>query len=276
MKKYYINYSDDNFKTQQEFALKMAKKKGCFDYTQGFGPSDIDVIFLENNKNILKQPRGGGYWLWKPYIINKMLNTLKEDDYLFYSDSGAFFLKSVDILILELEKYNQDIMCFETIHIESHWTKKELFLAMGCDTDFYRNSNLIKAGFQLIKKTPFSVSFYAELLEYSCNELNITDMLTIKQNHDFIEHRHDQSILSLLYKKHKLRPFKDATQWADDKTNKFPEEYKDVLFGNGKARPVLDYLAYRFSIIGYLKKILKVLGIYSLVRSTYKKIAKSL
>ena len=33
--------------------------------------------------------RGGGYWIWKPYIISKMLEQINENDILVYIDAGC-------------------------------------------------------------------------------------------------------------------------------------------------------------------------------------------
>ena len=225
MKKYYINFADSLFKKTQEFALKKAAKKGNFDFVKGYSPDDIEKEFYNQNKAVLNQKRGKGFWLWKPYFILKKLEEMDNGDYLFYSDSGIFFVKSVDILIEEIEKSEQDVMGFELPLIESQWTKEELFKSMDCDQKHFRESNQIIGGFQLIKKSVFSVNFYNEFLKYACNELNITDKYNQKilQNDDFIDHRHDQSIFSLLYKKYKLKPYKDPTQFG-----KYPVCYADI------------------------------------------------
>lgn len=276
-KKYYINYSDEIFKRKQKFALIMAKIRGGFHKTIGYNRDDIDKDFYEINRNILDQKKGGGYWLWKPYFIYKTLNILDEGDYLFYSDSGAFFLKSVDKLITELDKYNQDIMGFELPLIESQWTKRELFTNMNCDIDSFRMSNQILASFILIKKTEVSMRFCKEYLNYASNALNVTDQYNsnVKQFNDFIDHRHDQSIFSLLYKKYSLKTFKDPTQYGEyprgyagciefdaeegklsvlDNNRKFryfnySEKYKLILFHNRNRNPVVSFIKFKIKII---------------------------
>ena len=40
-------------------------------------------IFIENN------PRGYGYWLWKPYLIKKTMLKMKHGDVLLYLDCGC-------------------------------------------------------------------------------------------------------------------------------------------------------------------------------------------
>lgn len=259
--KYYINYSDENFLTQQKHALKMAFSHGGFDEATGYSKDDIDPTFYKKYKHILTQKRGGGYWLWKPYFINKKLHEIQEGDYLFYSDSGAFFLKNVDLLIKKLEKSNQDIMAFENPYIEKQWTKKELFINMDCNTEDIRESNQIRSGLILIKKSSFSISFFEEYLFYATSGENLTDKLdvNIMQNADFIEHRHDQSVLSLLYKKYKLKPFIDPTQtffpyilFNNIKNKKINIRIKHyrlkpelIIFVNRGKDPILSYMEYK-------------------------------
>lgn len=279
--KYLINYSDKNFEKKRNFSSKVSKFRGKFDIVIKYGPEDIDENFRKQNSNILNQKRGGGYWLWKPYIILKTLEKLNENDYLFYCDSGAYFLKDVDILINELVKNKQDIMGFELPLIESQWTKKELFINMNLDEEKFYKSNQILASFMLIKKTDLSMKFFKEYLGYSCIEINITDKYTneVKQRNNFIDHRHDQSIFSLLYKKYNLKPFKDPSQFGEYPhlysglkikklkelkkhflknkremyINKYLNEYKEVVHHNRKEMPIRSLLKY--NIKKYLKLI---------------------
>jgi len=226
--KLFINYSDDKFKKQQQFALFMAKHAGGFDKVIGYNKEDIEEKFYNKYVDILLQPKGGGYWLWKPYFIAKTLEQLAAGDYLFYLDSGAFFLKNAAVLMQELDKTDQDIMGFELPLIEGQWTKKELFINMNCDAPGFAASNQILASFMLIKKTKMSTQFCQEYLAFSCDEIKLTDSPStgIQQKDDFISHRNDQSIFSLLYKKYNLHPFKDPSQFG-----KYPVGYLDGIKG---------------------------------------------
>ncbi|OGI07277.1 MAG: hypothetical protein A2Y40_05420 [Candidatus Margulisbacteria bacterium GWF2_35_9] len=261
--KYYINYADNIFKKQQKFALTMAKFFGNFDEVISYSKKDIDTDFYKTNKHILEQKRGVGYWLWKPYFVVKTIDKLKNGDYLFYCDAGAFFLKNVDILINEMEKAKQDIMGFELPLIEEQWTKKELFINLECNEEEYYSSNQILASFMLIKKNKKSSIFCKNWLEASCNVINITDEhdKNIKQKNNFIEHRHDQSIFSLLYKKNKLKSFKDPSQLG-----KHPQPYSSIkgikitlnkltLLENGRLFNVKQYAEkYKFIIFHHRSK----------------------
>lgn len=285
MKKVFLNFANNNFFKQQRFGLVTAKLFGGFDKTIGLSPNDIDEDFYSDFRNILEQKRGAGYWLWKPYIIKKILSELAYGDFLFYSDAGAIFLKNVDILIENLERQNQDIMGFELPLIEEQWTKRELFTSMMCEHQMYFYSNQILASFFLIKKSIISEKFFDEFLNYACDEINITDKfdLSVKQSDDFIEHRHDQSIFSLLYKKYNFRSFKDPSQLGNyplgyaDSTGVFKmkfnlyvcesgrklrikqyfEDYSLVLYHNKKGHPVKSLTKYLIKNILFILKLYK-------------------
>ena len=53
----------------------------------------VKTGFYQQHKSILDQPRGAGYWLWKPYYILETLKKLEENDILIYADAGLFFKK---------------------------------------------------------------------------------------------------------------------------------------------------------------------------------------
>jgi len=273
-----INFANNKFKYQQIVSSILGKINGKFDKVIRYSPQDIDDEFYRNNIRILGSQRGAGYWLWKPYLVYKTLNNLSLDDWLVYADSGTFFLKNAWSIINELIVENQSIAGFELPLIEKQWTKKELFLAMDCDKPIYTESNQIHASIQVIKNTAYSRNFYRDLLHYSQNYINITDEFNrkIAQDASFIEHRHDQSIFSLLYKMHGLKPFKDPTQYGEFpswyagcevqnlardllidlpngrlfRVNSHKQKYNNVLYQFRDQHPIRSYI----SALRYLKK----------------------
>ena len=63
-------------------------------------------------KKIFAEKKGAGYWLWKPYIINKTLGMVNDGDYILYSDSGSAFVNSIKHLVREMDRANTDVMVF--------------------------------------------------------------------------------------------------------------------------------------------------------------------
>lgn len=68
---HFITYGDDNFKNSKKRLEQEAKNVRWFDSISVFGPEDLDNEFKTKFKDVLKDSKGGGYWIWKPYIIKK-------------------------------------------------------------------------------------------------------------------------------------------------------------------------------------------------------------
>lgn len=198
MKIIFLTYSDKNYEKAKEFAVYMAKRIGNFDKIIAMSPSDLDKKFIETNKNILSNRRGAGLWLWKPYIVSKVLSSLNDNDYLFYADSGCFVIRDITKIIKNM---NEDIWCCEVPLIEKEFTKKECFTKMKCIGNRYENTPQRIATFFCIKKTPNSIRFINEWLYY-CQMPEL--ILPCENIPPLISHREDQSIFSLLTKKYNI------------------------------------------------------------------------
>lgn len=80
-----------NFYEAVNRICEQAKKTDLFDEIKGFTDNDLrnDSSFWNKHGNfIVKNPRGFGYWLWKPYLILRELNKMFEGDVLVYFDCG--------------------------------------------------------------------------------------------------------------------------------------------------------------------------------------------
>lgn len=225
MKKYHINYANGRYLKAQSICSQTAKSAG-FDEIISYSIDDIDKEFFEKNKHILMQPRGAGYWLWKPYFLNKTLENMQDGDLLVYSDSGSYYEKSVKPLVDLIQKEEKGVLSFE-LHglIENVYTKRDAFILMGLDDSEYADSSQREATYIWLIKNDFTVSLIKEFLEYAQDERIITDLPSESKNHeDFKDHRHDQSIWSLLCKKYKIPTHKLMSQWGDGMTHVFPQD----------------------------------------------------
>ena len=84
MKKLYVcNFADERYVCQQQLNTKSAYEKGKADKVLEFHEQDILELKRDFPEHF-KIARGGGLWLWKPYIILKALDMIEDSDYLFY------------------------------------------------------------------------------------------------------------------------------------------------------------------------------------------------
>lgn len=201
-----ITYANDIYLRQITLNKKSALEIGKVDQHYSYGPNDIDKEFKLKNKEILSRKRGNGYWLWKPYIINKtIIEKLNDGDYLIYTDAGMIFMNSSHLLVDFLEKNNASFWMNKVNFKERKWSKRDAFVIMGVDKPFFTDTDQYMAGIQLYKKSSYSIKFIQEWLFYCQDKRIITDdNNTLGKNNynDFIENRHDQTVLSLLIKKY--------------------------------------------------------------------------
>lgn len=204
MKKYFITYCDKKYESNRKNLVSIANN--CFDNIISYTPNDIEEEFYKKNEHILVQKRGIGYWLWKPYIINKTLNLMEENDILFYLDSGDHFEPEIARYIEERTKQH-DIILVPSTNMQKQYTKRDCFYYMDCDSKEYWDATQIEAGIIIIKKTNNSLKIMQEWLKYCQNENILTDLSNIcdlENDKHFQDHRHDQSVLSNLAVKYNI------------------------------------------------------------------------
>lgn len=225
MKKYHINFAKGRYLEAQKYCSMSAKNVG-FDNIISYTSSDIDIEFYNKNKNILNNPRGAGYWLWKPYFINKTLELMEYGDLLVYSDSGSFYKSSVQPLIDKILLDKNGVLSFELKGLfEKEYTKRDAFVIMGLDDPKYTETSQREATYIWIIKNDFTIKLIKEYLNYAQDERVITDNISENKNYDaFKDHRHDQSIWSLLCKKYDIEPHRLISQHGLHLVNDFPND----------------------------------------------------
>ena len=263
-----INYADNRYKKTQQFNTWTGKVIGNFDKVYSFGPDDIDKEFKNTNSKIFNEKRGNGLWLWKPYFIYKVLCESKEGDIIFYCDSGAFFIRKIDRLI-ESMNINENIWVSDIPLIESCFTKPECFKIMNCEDKSIKNSNQIQATFLLIRCCDESKQFVKEWLDYCMDYELLSPKGELKTStcvgDNFLVHREDQSILSLLCKKKGIIPHLDPSQRGrcqeayynvnyTFKKTQHKDKYKSIVFLH-KSPNVDILLCIKIIIKMYMNKI---------------------
>ena len=201
-----ITYGNIFFKRQLELNKKSALEVGQVDEHHSYGPKNIDKEFWNKNHEILSKPRGNGYWLWKPYIINKtMVEKLNYGDYLIYTDAAMIFMNSSRLLINFLKENNASMWFNRLTLKEKKYSKRDAFIIMGVDNPVFSETNQYMAGIQIYRKSDYTMKFIQEWLTYCQDKRIITnEKNTLGQPNypGFVENRHDQTALSLLIKKY--------------------------------------------------------------------------
>jgi hypothetical protein len=215
-----ITYATSIYLPSANTLLASGLQRG-FDMTKLYTPSDLEDHFKGRNHLILKQPRGAGLYVWKPYVVFHYLTWhAKESDIVCFIDAGLNALNPSFDLRNMLHSWTE-----HTPHVgiassypgkwsqtERKFTKKDTFLLMNVNISEHeteRGGEIYQnwGGFFVARKTDSAINFAAEWLTYSQDERIINDEPSsiLQDDPSYIENRHDQSVLSVLALKWHIR-----------------------------------------------------------------------
>jgi hypothetical protein len=222
VKCYYTSFATHNYGGALDTQKKLSNEAlthGGVDRTILYRENDIphfisrvDKLFSGVN-HVYKRFRHSRYFTWKPHVILKTFNQMSHGDYVIYHDAGRQCYNY---------KINRELRSFCDYVTEYHkglfvnfsgWrncqhTKRECFEVMECDSDYYINHNQCNASWGYFQKNAFVTKFLNDWKRYCLHEsLIITDNPHPDGNPEypeFIEHRHDQSILTNLLLKYSV------------------------------------------------------------------------
>ena len=227
MKIHFLTFGgpSDNYHDAVKRLHNQAIEFNMFSNIYAYTEKDLmeDTEFFNKNSNfIVNNPRGYGYWIWKPYLIKKTLEKMETDDILLYLDSGCELNVNGKNRMQDFIKLVQEKKIIGTSGGSSdyNYTKMDLikYLKMDTNLELLKKSHM-QACCLLMKKCDIIVNLYNEIYEIASNNYNlIDDSPSIEKNYPgFMEHRHDQSIFNLLVKKYNLINYDlDPTYWGSE------------------------------------------------------------
>jgi predicted DNA-binding transcriptional regulator AlpA len=231
-----VCYADARFHHARQRLVKSALVHGV-DQVHAFGPADIQgTEFFRCHAGMLNQQRGGGYWLWKPYLIRRVLGEARPGDLVLYVDSGAEITAPVAGLA-DVCRNAGGILIFRNHERKNrYWTKRDCYVLMECDTEACYAADQANAAFAGFIAGQDAESFVDDWLTNCTDPRVLTDAPNecgLPDLPDFIEHRHDQSVLSLLAFKKGLYLYRDPSQSGNHQKlpeARVPEEYLDLPY----------------------------------------------
>lgn len=206
---YFLVYNDNTHTRYLHKLIASVRKYGKQFEIIVFDKHTIDKEFALKHESILSLERGGGHWLWKPYIINETMNKINENDMVFYLDSKYFFTEEFSKLYSEHIEHN-DLVVWknkpnEPTNCMKYWCKMDVVLKYDMSDKVYiENAEDCWAGAIIVKKTINSVKYIQEWLGMCCIYENITDSPSSIEHAEFRDHRHDQSLLSIITHKYNI------------------------------------------------------------------------
>ena len=207
---------------ENQFAQELTTIKNLIISNGGFQPNQIEAhgkVFpnfitkdvrwerhLEFTSDMTVTDLGGGYWFWKPPLIEYHLNSIEDNEYMIYGDSDLWdHLVWLPELLEVMKDRNANLALYHNNFPENAWTKRDLYELL-CDVRerYMPNDRTFQwhTGLLILKKTKGTIELMNAWTKLASNYHWISDEDSVIPNHPevFKEHRRDQSILSLLLK----------------------------------------------------------------------------
>lgn len=204
---YFVSFADSRFASQRRIK-KEAHQMRFFDHITVGDERILEPWYRKKYRDRWSE-RGYGYWQWKPYLIRRVMDRMEEGDFLVYADAGCSLNPNGIKRLKEYLQIATDSPCgvlgFDQHWLEAEWTKADLFDYFGVlNNPQYMNHGQVATTCFFLQKRPESQHiidtwFYIENFRHEL----VTDAPSHLPNVDgFQEHRHDQSVFSLLMVKY--------------------------------------------------------------------------
>lgn len=200
---------------------KEAEKSNLFDFCFNLNEEwlkswDAEIYGIGLRIRKTQLPRGFGYWTWKPSVV-LWAHLNFPNHQIVYIDSGSEFQFEENRLqslkgILNLSQQRGGLAFSLPNHLERNWTKKDFQEKLNLSQN-QLNSTQIQSGFLALPKSEKRNTFINRWRDIALleNGFYFTDEIRSKNDAGFIEHRHDQSIMSCLWKELELPSISDVT-----------------------------------------------------------------
>ena len=273
----FLSFADSRMRSALSRIADQARAMNFFDKCCVLDENGLDSDFRKKWECFLQfGVRGYGYWCWKSHIILETLSSLPDDSLLLYCDAGCHLnpqgIGRLKYYFEELKKDPLGIKAFPVYTTfldaqERRWTKGDVFDFFGCrDNQDITHSNQIAATQILCRKCEAAIALLEEWSKIiETTPLLIDDSPSKSRNlSGYIEHRHDQSLFSILFKLHggKALPGGETDGILPEEAMNYPiwakrdRGYKDTRFFARLMRYIKARLFLtKVSIIGVKEKI---------------------
>lgn len=208
---------------------RQARDMRAYDRVISAGPADLETTFRRRYADVLRpEVRGFGYFCWKPQLIQQVLASLAPGDLLHYCDVGCHLNPAGRERLAEYFRIVAEtaggILAFRASPlpesfgplaganpfpdwVNAAWCKADTYAAFGLERDAaFLEGPIAVATTAFFRVSPESRSVVQAWRRAFMDDFTLIDDTPsrIPNAPSFIEHRHDQSLLSCLVYRHGL------------------------------------------------------------------------
>lgn len=206
---HFITFATPKFRVRQLFLDYSARWFGGANKIHSWTKRRLkDDGFIARHPELFSNSKGFGWYSWKPYVILKALNAAEEGDLIIYQDVGRRDPVMISKDLHEWDHYltDNELTCLAGVLIPAwgpnhQWTKPSVFKTLNLMGNFYENSPQVQASWSIWRKCTASEKFVNEWAKLCQNVELVGGQLSPADDlipESFVEHRWDQSILTML------------------------------------------------------------------------------
>ncbi len=238
-----VTFATDDMSHAAALCVSSAMAHGVDTYHRWIADAVKSWAVPMANRQLFDQPRGCGYWAWKPLVIQVAMNQAQPNDVIVYADAGIEFIDSVNYII---DRMDQDIFLFGNSWEHAHWCKRDIVDEIWPTTthpllpdverpvswgSFGKQVQASAIFFRVNDTTRAVVKEWLDWCLFEGGRL-VDDSPSRAPNHpEFQENRHDQAILTTM-------AYRDGY-----KLHWWPAAYNDGAFTYEKGVYTDDYPA---------------------------------
>lgn len=211
----FITYGNMAYSQSKHRIIKEAQCLDIFDKIVAYGPENLSEEVTKNP--LFQYKKGGGYWIWKSYIIKKTLQNMNDGDILVYCDAGCSLYRSNlwNKYFSYLDK--KSILAFKINCLNYQYVKSKVVNEFKkFNGKYWHYSYQIAATVIFLKKDNFTMNFINEWWHYCIPDfiLDVSPQDLYLEDKRFIDHRHDQAVFTALIYKY-IKTCNIKLKWND-------------------------------------------------------------
>lgn len=254
MRKHFISYGSGPFLRSGRRLSRNAKSLGMFDRVKIYRRRDIPKYISDSPLGASK--RGDGYWAWKPYVVLHELAQMQVGDILVYSDCGNQLLPgttwqkywaALDEKHGAFFRYREGSIYYWGDSCIRRWTKRSAIEHFSSGQDeMWTTGPQFWAGFFVLKKTTETCalmrSWHDTMIFRPDLAVDVFGGESMRQHDEFVEHRHDQALLTALL----LTQFQGCFEFMPENSTRFSYDSETVVEKlRLQNQPLLKTMRYR-------------------------------
>jgi hypothetical protein len=215
---YFASFADRRFKKSLERISNEAHAFRFFKEVFCWNEDDLeDAFWHQHSSFILKSPRGFGYYIWKPQVVLQALERMPEGAVLVFADAGCQLnVEGLDRLkeyVRMAIGHASGIVGFNTTFPMEEWTKMDTLHGLQVTSEERRQPQHL-GGVHIMHNRPSVQAFVRSWKTYCEQYALLDDSPSFAPNaRGFRDHRHDQSIFSILFLRQGGLSLPDETWW---------------------------------------------------------------